>query len=150
MEEVYDQFPINLLETGGKIAREPFGFMVHTINIWENQHRIINQRIDGVIKGTITNQEMHIELRNINFNQYISNNLVFLEISLNKDRILWSNDLFSGGYSPATNIPAFLSLFYQMGNLSKVQFSNQNYLIEFYGNTTGYDIYEQIMKAFGM
>ena len=23
MEEVYDQFPINLLETGGKIAREP-------------------------------------------------------------------------------------------------------------------------------
>ena len=77
MEEVYDQFPINLLETGGKIAREPFGFMVHTINIWENQHRIINQRIDGVIKGTITNQEMHIELRNINFNQYISNNLVF-------------------------------------------------------------------------
>ena len=93
---------------------------------------------------------MHIELRNINFNQYISNNLVFLEISLNKDRILWSNDLFSGGYSPATNIPAFLSLFYQMGNLSKVQFSNQNYLIEFYGNTTGYDIYEQIMKAFGI
>ena len=46
MEEVYDQFPINLLETGGKIEREPFGFMVHTINIWENQHRIINQRID--------------------------------------------------------------------------------------------------------
>ena len=75
MEEIYDQFPVNILETGGKISREPFGFIVHTIKIWEKQNCIINQRIDGVIKGTITNQKMHIELRNIDYNQYISNNL---------------------------------------------------------------------------
>lgn len=150
MEEIYDQFPVNILETGGKISREPFGFIVHTIKIWEKQYCIINQRIDGVIKGTLTNQKMHIELRNIDYNQYISNNLDFSEISLNKDRILWSNELFNGGYSPAVNIPAFLSLFYQMGNLSKVQFSNQHYLIEFYGSATMYDIYEQIMKTLGL
>lgn len=147
MEEIYDQFPINILETKGEITKEPFGFIVHTIKIWVKQQCIINQRIDGVIKGTIINQRMHIELRCIDFNQYILNNLDFSEISLNKDRILWSNELFNGGYSPAANIPAFLSLFYQMGNLSKVQFSNQHYLIEFYGSTTMYDIYEQIMKT---
>lgn len=137
MEEIYDQFPINILETVGRIARKPIDFLVHTVKIWENHCCIFDQRIDGVIKGEIIDGEIHIALRNIYFNQYISDNFVFSEISLNKDRVLWSNDLLNSGYSPTINIPAFLSLFYQMGSLSKAQFSNQTYLIEFYGSSNG-------------
>lgn len=148
MEEIYDQFPINLLETNGEISREPFSFMVNTIIIWENGHCIIKQRINGAIKGTISNERLHVELRNIDFGRYVSNELIFSEISLNKDRILWSNDLFNGGYSPATNIPAFLSLFYKNGNLSKLQFSNQNYLIEFYGSPKGKSIFSNLSNLF--
>jgi hypothetical protein len=150
MEEQYDQFPINILETGGRIEREPLGFMVHMVRIWENHFCILNQMMDGVVKGEIVNDEMHITLRGMCLEKYISNNFCFSEISLNKDRILWSNDLFNGGYSPTVNLPAFLSLFYQMGNLCKVQFSNQTYLIEFYGTCVGYDIYEQLMNTFGL
>ena len=36
MEEFFDQFPINILETGGMIPREPIGFMVRSIKIWAN------------------------------------------------------------------------------------------------------------------
>lgn len=76
---------------------------------------------------------MHVTLYHIDYKQYLLDKLTFTEISLNRDRILWSNDLIMGGYSPAKNVPAFLSLFYQAGELCKVQFSNQVYLIEFYG-----------------
>ena len=31
------------------------------------------------------------------------------------------------------NVPAFMSLFYQKGDLVKIQFSNQRYLVEFFG-----------------
>lgn len=134
MMEYYDSFPVNILETNGPIVREPIGFLVHTMKIWENQYCIINRGIDGVIKGNIVNDEI------------ILNKLIFREISFNKDRILWSNDLIIGGYSPAPNIPSFLSLFYQLGDLCKVQFSNQIYLIEFYGSSSGYDLYKQIIS----
>lgn len=150
MQEMYDQFPINILETGGEITRESIGFMVRMIKVWENGRCIIDQRIDGVIKGKVIDHEMHIELRSIDFSQYILSSFEFSEISLNRDRILWSNDFLNGGYSPAKNIPAFLSLFYEMGSLSKVQFSNHTYLIEFYGSSNGYDIYEQIMNSLGL
>jgi len=105
--EVYDQFSINILETEGEIIRESIGFMVCMIKIWENGCCIVDQRIDDVIKGKVIGGEIHIELRNIDFSRYISNNFEFSEISLNKDRILWSNGLLNGGYSPITNIPAF-------------------------------------------
>lgn len=150
MEEFFDQFPINILETGGRIAREPIGFMVRNVKIWKNGYCILDREIDGVIKGQIIDDRMYVELRNIDLEQYILNKLEFSEISLNKDRILWSNDLFNGGYSPTINTPAFLSLFYQMGGLSKIQFSNETYLVEFYGGSDGYDIYEQIMNALGI
>lgn len=146
MMEYYDSFPVNILETNGPIVREPIGFLVHTMKIWENQYCIINRGIDGVIKGNIVNDEMHIELEHIDYSQYVLNKLIFREISFNKDRILWSNDLIIGGYSPAPNIPSFLSLFYQLGDLCKVQFSNQIYLIEFYGSSSGYDLYKQIIS----
>ena len=148
--ETFDSFPVNILESVGYIRREPFGLMVHTIKIWENGRCIINESTDGVIKGDIVDDEMYITLRNMQLESYIVNSFSFSEISHNKDRVLWSNDLFSGGYSPAKNIPAFMSMFYQMGDLCKIQFSNQYYLVEFYGTTTGYNMYEQIMKAFGL
>ena len=149
-DDFFDRFPINILESAGYIEREPFGLMIHTIKIWYDGRCIVNERIDGVIKGEIVDDKMCINLRNIQLESYIANTFSFSEISHNKDRVLWSNDLFSGGYSPKKNIPAFMSMFYQMGDLCKVQFSNQYYMIEFYGTTTGYNMYEQIMKALGL
>lgn len=149
-DDFFDRFPINILESAGYIEREPFGLMIHTIKIWYDGRCIVNERIDGVIKGEIVDDKMCINLRNIQLESYIANTFSFSEISHNKDRVLWSNDLFSGGYSPKKNIPAFMSMFYQTGDLCKVQFSNQYYMIEFYGTTTGYNMYEQIMKALGL
>lgn len=150
MEEIYDQFPINILEMGGEIERKPIGFMIHAVCIWEDGRCILRGKKDAVIRGRIINGEMNIELRCVDLDEYIDNNLVFNEISLNKDRILWSNGLLDGGYSPRDNVPAYLSLFYQMGDLRKIQFSNQRYLIEFYGTTIGYDLYEQFMETLGL
>ena len=150
VNEIFDRFPVNILETAGYIKREPFGLMVHTMKVWENGRCIINERIDGVIKGTIVDDEMSVTLRNMQLESYLTDTFSFSEISYNKDRVLWSNDLFGGGYSPAKNIPAFMSMFYQMGDLCKIQFSNQYYLVEFYGSTSGYNIYNQIMKVFGL
>ncbi|MBR4048191.1 MAG: hypothetical protein IKK07_07045 [Bacteroides sp.] len=147
---IYDRFPINLLESMGYIKREPFGFMIQSMKLWEQGKCIANQRIDAVIKGEIKNNEMHITLRNLQIERYLLNSFSFAEISHNRDRVLWSNDILSGGYTPAKNIPAYMSMFYQMGNLSKVQFSNQYYLIEFYGTTAGFQLYEQFMKELGL
>ena len=133
MGEYYDSFPVNILETNGQIVRKPINFLVQSIKVWENQHCIIDCEINGVIRGNIVNDEMHVTLYHIDYKQYLLDKLTFTEISLNRDRILWSNGLIMGGYSPAKNVPAFLSLFYQAGELCKVQFSNQVYLIEFYG-----------------
>ena len=150
MEETYDQFPINILEMGGSIERKPVGFMIHAVCVWESGRCILKEKKDAVIRGRIVNGEMNIELRCVDFQKYIDNNLMFSEISLNKDRVLWSNGLLDGGCSLGDNVPAYLSLFYQMGDLRKVQFSNQRYLIEFYGTTKGYDLYEQFMKTLGI
>ena len=149
-DDFFDRFPINILESAGYIEREPFGLMIHNIKIWHNGRCTLNEKIDGIIKGEIKNDEMYITLRNMQLESYIANSFCFSEISHNKDRVLWSNDLFSGGYSLSKDIPAFMSMFYQMGNLRKVQFSNQYYVIEFYGTTSGYNVYEQIMKALGL
>ncbi len=149
-DKIFDRFPINILESTGYIERTPFGLMVHSVKIWYSGRCILNERIDGIIKGEIEDDEMYITLKNIQLESYIANSFSFAEISHNKDRVLWSNDLLGGGYSPSKDIPAFMSMFYQMGDLSKVQFSNQLYVIEFYGTTTGYNMYEQIMKALGL
>lgn len=82
---------------------------MHTVKIWYSGRCVLNERIDGVIKGEIEDNEMYITLRNMQLESYISNSFSFSEISHNKDRVLWSNDLFGGGYSPSKNIPAFMS-----------------------------------------
>ena len=150
MEEIYDQFPINILEMGGRIERRPIGFMIHSVCVWEDGRCVFQEKKDAVIRGKIVNDEMNIELRCVDLNEYIDNILTFSEISLNKDLVLWSNGLFDGGYSSRDTVPAYLSLFYQKGDLRKVQFSNQQYLIEFYGTTKGYDLYAQFMETLGL
>ena len=145
MEEIYDQFPINILEMGGRIERKPIGFMIHNVKAYLHGVCIRDKKMDGVVKGEIVDDEMHVELRCMELDEYVENHLQFSEISLNRDRILWSNGLFEGGYSPRITVPAFLSLFFQMGDLRKVQFSNQSLLIEFYGTTLGYDVYDEII-----
>lgn len=142
VEDFYDQFPINLLEMGGKIERKPIRFMVHYVKIYLNGTCVLDGKIDGVVKGDIIDDEMYVKLCAMDLDSYIEDNLQFSEISLNRDRILWSNGLFDGGYSPRITVPAFLSLFFQMGDLRRVQFSNQNLAIDFYGTTLGYDVYE--------
>ena len=133
MEEVYDLFPINLLEMGGRIERKPIKFMAYSFSVWENGLCFLRGRINAEISGKIINDEMNVELKNIHLERFIDNCLVFREISLNKDRVLWSNGLLNGGFSSMDNVPAFMSLFYQKGDLVKIQFSNQRYLVEFFG-----------------
>ncbi len=133
MEEVYDLFPINLLEMGGRIERKPIKFMAYSFSVWENGLCFLRGRINAEISGRIINDEMNVELKNIHLERFIDNCLVFREISLNKDRVLWSNGLLNGGFSSMDNVPAFMSLFYQKGDLVKIQFSNQRYLVEFFG-----------------
>lgn len=133
MEEVYDLFPINLLEMGGRIERKPIKFMAYSFSVWENGLCFLRGRINAEISGRIINDEMNVELKNIHLERFIDNCLVFREISLNKERVLWSNGLLNGGFSSMDNVPAFMSLFYQKGDLVKIQFSNQRYLVEFFG-----------------
>ena len=133
MEEAYDLFPINLLEMGGRIERKPIKFMAYSFSVWENGLCFLRGRINAEISGKIINDEMNVELKNIHLERFIDNCLVFREISLNKDRVLWSNGLLNGGFSSMDNVPAFMSLFYQKGDLVKIQFSNQRYLVEFFG-----------------
>lgn len=133
MEEAYDLFPINLLEMGGRIERKPIKFMAYSFSVWENGLCFLRGRINAEISGRIINDEMNVELKNIHLERFIDNCLVFREISLNKDRVLWSNGLLNGGFSSMDNVPAFMSLFYQKGDLVKIQFSNQRYLVEFFG-----------------
>lgn len=133
MEEAYDLFPINLLEMGGRIERKPIKFMAYSFSVWENGLCFLRGRINAEISGKIINDEMNVELKNIHLERFIDNCLVFREISLNKDRVLWSNGLLNGGFSSMDNVPAFMSLFYQKGDLVKIQFSNQRYLVEFSG-----------------
>ena len=86
-DEIFDRFPINILESTGYIEREPFGLMVHTVKIWYSGRCVLNERIDGVIKGEIEDNEMYITLRNMQLESYISNSFSFSEISHNKDRV---------------------------------------------------------------
>lgn len=142
MKEAYDQFPNNLLEMQGEIERNPIGFMVHYVKIYLHGTNVLDRKMDGAVKGEIINGEMHVALHGMELNEYIEDRLKFAEISLNGDRILWSNGLLEGGYSPRITVPAFLSLFFQMGDLRKVQFSNQSLAIELYGTTVGYEVFE--------
>lgn len=130
-EEHYDPFPINLLESSGDIKREDFTFKTRRVRIYHKQE-FTEYRICGKISGVIKDEKMFIKLQDINMPEYINNEFSFREISLNKDRILWSNLLMMGGYSNSPQTPSFLSMFYQNRFLKKIQFSNQTYAIEFY------------------
>ena len=135
----FDKFIIKHIDKYGRLIDTDLFRMVAEIIL-----------IMAALKGEILNDKMYVELRGMELDEYIEDNFQFSEISLNGDRVLWSNGLFEGGYSPRITVPAFLSLFFQMGDLRKMQFSNQSLLIEFYGTTLGYDIYERLMKTLGL
>jgi len=59
-DDFFDRFPINILESAGYIEREPFGLMIHNIKIWYDGRCIVNERIDGVIKGEIVTEGIFI------------------------------------------------------------------------------------------
>ena len=93
--EIYDQFPINLLESQGPITIPSVKVISDNINIWENgsvvEHSvtptsiILDTQSEGV-SYIITNQKL---------GQFINLNGSFKEKSENKDRILLSTNLLS-------------------------------------------------------
>lgn len=130
--EIYDQFPINLLESQGPITIPSVKVISDNINIWENgsvvEHSvtptsiILDTQSEGV-SYIITNQKL---------GQFINLNGFFKEKSENKDRILLSTNLFAGGIGEY-RYPDMLSLFYKQGRLAKLQFTitNPSRIVEF-------------------
>jgi hypothetical protein len=128
--ESYDLFPINLLESQGKIERESFLFIADNYKIWQDGRCIKGGNVKVIISADIRQNMINVELDNPIFSDYMLNSMNFSEISLNRDRILWSNnlmgDFMSGGLKTPHKEPAFMSLFYVSGKLSKVAFSINN------------------------
>ncbi len=122
--KTYDSFPVNLLETSGRIDREPFTFTANKYEIWQNGQCIENETCESVITTNIDSiGNINVQIEDSSFSDYIIPSMTFSEISENKDRILWSNDLFGGGFNAEYKEASFMSLFFISGILSKVAFS---------------------------
>lgn len=134
--ETYDKFPINLLESRGPIKLDPIEVISDNINVWEN---------GAIVKHLETRTSISLDNQFNGINYVISNkelrpyiNLVgnFLEKSENKDRILLSTSLLSGGLG-RFQYPDMLSLFYKNRQLAKLQFTivNPSRIVEFFVST---------------
>jgi hypothetical protein len=147
--ETYDLLPINLLEMQGKIERKSFRFIADNYKIWQNGHCIKDENKKFIIDAVVTDRIINVKIENSVFGNYIVDTMSFKEISLNRDRILWSNDLFRGGYNASLKEASFMSLFYCSGILSKVAFSvnSPSVILEFILNQQGKKMdYENPLK----
>jgi hypothetical protein len=98
------------------------------------------QSIFGIsAKVNLINKRIEVTIDNSDISEYIIGTFSFSEISLNRDRILCSNNLANSGAGASHKEPCFMSLFYYSGKLSKVTFSihNPEILIEFISNQDG-------------
>jgi hypothetical protein len=129
---------VNILESKGYIDRKPFKFQCEGYKVWFNGQVIQRGnemfRVIGEISG---NKTLAVYIRSEIFSKYVTNEFYFHEISLNKDRILWSNNLMS--VSEVTDkMPSAFSLFYKNRILSRVAITidNPQILIELDGIST--------------
>lgn len=140
----YDEFFPNMLEMTGKIERKPFKFLADNCKIWYQGKCIedINSsfEIDSLI-NTFDNSIL-LSIDNSNISDYITDNIIFSEISLLNDRVLWSNNILNDGEGEEYKN---MSLFYCSGILSRIYINRSNPLImlEFNSNQQG-DIKETV------
>lgn len=140
--KTYDTFIPNLLEMKGKIERKSFHFIADNCKIWHKGNCIANIEsvfeIDAVVNSS--NGELEVKLDNSKIDKYIINFFSFAEISLNNDRVLWSNNILNGSAECEEYEPSIMSLFYFNSKLSRVYlnvYQPSEVLIELLSNQEG-------------
>jgi len=120
--KTYDTFTPNFLEMQGKIERKPFHFVADNCKIWHKGNCILDIDSTFVVDAKVnpSNGNLEVKLDNSNISDYIIDSFSFSEISLNIDRVLWSNNILNGGAGSDMNEPSIMSLFYYKGNLSRI------------------------------
>jgi hypothetical protein len=134
MEENFDRFPVNILETSGEIERNPFNFNYDRCEVWQAGSCIYSGNSKSKIEAHVVDDLLQIVIDDESVEEYINQEFTFSEISTNNDRIMWSNDLLDTTDEVEYNTPNVSSLFYKNGILSKVTFTihDPNTLVEFY------------------
>ncbi len=123
----FDVFPINILETTGRIKRQSFIFEADQCLVWYqgNCIRTVNSLFS--LHGDVScDGNLDIYIDNDGIEDYIDDFFSFAEVSHNKDRVLWSNDLFGGGVG--FRYPN-MSLFYVGGKVARVYINRSNPMI---------------------
>jgi hypothetical protein len=127
-----------MLEMRGSIDRKSFHFIADNCKVWFQNNCIVDLDSTFEIDAEVSSfdGEVEVSIGNYEIEEYITDKVSFSEISMLKDRILWSNNLLEGGkgfeYSD-------MSLFYYNGILSRIYF-NRSYpliMLEFNSNQQG-------------
>ncbi len=121
--ETYDAFTPNILEMEERIKKEAFDFVANKCKIWHKGNCVVELNSMVKIKTTIVpvvEQIVGVIIAEEELYRYVNDSFMFSEISQLHDRVLWSNNLLSGGKGSAYNEPINMSLFYSCGVLSKV------------------------------
>jgi hypothetical protein len=120
--KTYDTFTPNILEMQGRIERKPFSFVADNCKIWHQGSCIADWNSYFQIDAEINpiDEEIVVTLDNSELSNYITDYFTFSEISLNNDRVLWSNNLLSGCVGAEEYEPTNMSLFYYQGVLSRI------------------------------
>ncbi|MCI2228846.1 hypothetical protein MC378_06670 [Polaribacter sp. MSW13] len=134
MTKNFDKFPVNIAETAGRIARNPFIFHYERYEVWQGGKCIFSGNSNSKITTRLEQNSLHVIIEDESISKYINKTFHFGEISTNNDRIMWSKDIFNTSDDIEYNTPDVSSLFYINGELSKVTFTihNPNTLVEFY------------------
>jgi hypothetical protein len=138
MAEYWDQFPMNITETAGRIERKSFIFHYIRFEVWQNGSCIYSGASNGKIVANMKNEQLNVNIDDNRINNYIIKQFSFAEISTNGDRIMWSKDIFNSNGRSEHNNPDISSLFFKQGILNKVTFTihDPNTLVEFYSDNS--------------
>jgi hypothetical protein len=134
MADNWDNFPNNIGETMGPIERNSFTFNYNRFEVWQGGACIYANNSNGQILGKVSNAQLLVAIHDDLIKDYIKRDFSFGEISTNRDRLMWSKDIFNTSEKVEYNNPDISSLFFKGGSLSKVTFTihNPNTLVEFY------------------
>jgi|LakMenEpi03Aug12_release.lakeMendotaPanAssembly.Ray.scaffolds.fasta_scaffold487524_3 hypothetical protein len=134
MAQIFDKFPSNMGETLGKIERNPFTFNFTRFEVWRGGQIIDADIIFGTIKGTVFAEILFVNVKCERISKYTLSEFSLWQISTNNERVMWSKDIFGNEEKYINCYPDIISLFYQLGILSKMSFAirNPGTLIEFF------------------
>ena len=129
-KENFDSFPVNLFETLGPIYREGFRFKSSAYRVWFDGKIIKEEKKSFGVEGVVVERELLVEINTNLFSQFLEPRLSFMDISYNRDRVLWVNV-----NSLKKQNASALSLFYRNSQLARVAISvdNPQVLIEIDG-----------------